>query len=233
MKPKRYRLLSNKEIDELDISDEQKDKLRKMRFDKSGKFVSLRQNAANYIETAYYTDFEKINNAFNKRREEEFKRGGTMSVNTAQEWFSSLVNYTMLQPQKDKEGNVFHYNAPQAVQRVLRSTDFVPKEERSKQFIAEWINRSRMFQGRKEHGKFDKYKKVKSEDLNYVIKEQDGKVINRYWELNYNGAVYIIEEKNSPYIIVINEKTKEEYNLIDYFNDKDVYYEYRNTFKRL
>lgn len=233
MKPKRYRLLSNKEIDELDISDEQKDRLRKMRFDKSGRFVSLRQNAANYIETAYYTDFEKINNAFNKRREEEFKRGGIMSVNTAQEWFSSLVDYTMLQPQKDQEGNVFHYNAPQAVQRVLRSTDFVSKEERSKQFIAGMINKSRIFQRRDERGQFQKYTKVSAEDLNYVIKKQDDKVLDRYWELNYNGNVYIIEEKNSPYIIVLNKKTKEEYNLADYFNDEDVYYEYRNTFKQL
>lgn len=230
MKTKRYRILSNKEIDELDISDEQKDRLRKMRFDKSGKFVSLKQNEADYIETAYLMNFEEVNKAFNKRYQEELKRGGEMSVNTAQQWFYGLVSANMNQVQKDNEGNPYYFNVAQAVQKTLRGTDFVSKEDRAKQYVAEMINKSRVFQRRDERGQFKKYTKVNAEDLTYVTGEVKK---DKHWELNYGGETYIIEEKNSPYIIVLNKATKKEYNLADYFKDEDVYYEYRNTFKRL
>lgn len=231
MKTKRYRLLSNEEIDKLDISDEQKDRLRQMRFDKSGKFVSLKQNEANYIETAYLMNFGEVNKAFDKRRQEELKRGGEMSVTNAEQWFRGLVLGNMTQTHINSEGERYQLNVAQAVQKTLRGTDFVSKEYRAKQYVAEMINKSRMFQRRNELGQFQKYTKINAEDLNYIIKKQDGKVVDRYWELKYGGDAYIIEERNSPYIIVFNKE--KEYNLADYFNDEDVYFEYRNTFKRL
>ena len=227
MKTKRYRLLSNEEIDELNISDEQKDRLRQMRFDKSGKFVSLKQNEANYIETAYLMNFEEVNKAFNQRRQAELKRGGIMSVNTAQQWFYGLVFGNMSQIQVNSEGERYKLNVAQAVQKTLRGTDFVSKEDRAKQYVAEMINKSRIFQRRDKLGRFLKYTKVNAEDLEYI----GGR--DRHWELKYGGDVYIIEERNSPYIIVLNKETNKEYNLADYFDDEDVYFEYRNIFKRL